>query len=45
LHGLGHWHQRDPLRFERIIDEFLRGGGMRDELRQYALQARRGNVR
>ena len=45
LHGLGHWHQGCPKETEFIIDTFLgQSGPIREELRDYAQQARQGCV-
>jgi hypothetical protein len=45
LHGLGHWHAGYPTETEFIIDIFLhQSGPIREELREYAQQARRGCV-
>jgi hypothetical protein len=45
LHGLGHWQMYYSREVERAIDEFLaRAGPMRQELREYAMCARRGIV-
>jgi hypothetical protein len=45
LHGLGHWHRGYPGESESIIDNFLsQTVPIREELRQYALQARQGCV-
>jgi hypothetical protein len=45
LHGLGHWHVYYPEIVHQAIDEFLaRAGNMRQELRDYAVCARRGYV-
>jgi hypothetical protein len=45
LHGLGHWQLYYPTQVQNIIDAFLqKHTNLRDELRSYALQARRGYV-
>jgi len=45
LHGLGHWHREYPAETTTIIDAFLeQSGPIREELRDYAQQARQGCV-
>lgn len=45
LHGLGHWQHAHKSEVEGIIDAFLQGRpDIREELRQYATNARRGYV-
>lgn len=44
LHGLGHWHDADKQRVERIVDHWLSRIDRRHPLRSYAMQARRGMV-
>jgi hypothetical protein len=44
LHGLGHIHSYYPERVEEVIDRYLNAPNPVAELRQYARDARRGNV-
>lgn len=45
LHGLGHYHNKDEKRIERIIDTFLAAHPDLDPwLREYALAARTGSI-
>ena len=45
LHGLGHWHFHAPQQVEEIINTYLkRQNDLREELRLYAMSARRGCV-
>jgi hypothetical protein len=45
LHGLGHWYPQYPEFVERSVREFLQeNGGIRKEIRLYALNACQGNV-
>jgi hypothetical protein len=45
LHGLGHWQRAHKSVVEAIIDSFLQGTPeIREELREYAYDARRGHV-
>jgi hypothetical protein len=45
LHGLGHWEMYYPGFVQSAIDEFLRlNTALRPELREYAMNARRGYV-
>jgi len=44
LHGLGHVHHAHKKRVEAIIDRFLELPDQPDHLREYAADARRGNI-
>ena len=45
LHGLGHWKYAYPQKVQAIIDAWLaRHQEVTDELKTYALAARRGRV-
>ena len=44
LHGLGHIYSSYPDRVEQVIDRYLKDARPQDELRQYAMDARRGHV-
>jgi hypothetical protein len=44
LHGLGHWHNGDEQRVERIVDEWLKLSPSDHVLRSYAESARTGMV-
>ena len=44
LHGLGHFHYRNPPLIEKIVDRFLATAPAHPEVKAYARQARRGMV-
>lgn len=44
LHGLGHIYSSYPERVEEVIDRYLNAAKPPDELRQYAINARRGYI-
>jgi|SRR5690242_3786658 len=44
LHGLGHIHSYYPERVEDVINRYLKAVNLEAELRQYAVNARRGYV-
>ncbi|MGD8450584.1 MAG: hypothetical protein PVJ57_02100 [Phycisphaerae bacterium] len=44
LHGLGHLHEAHPRRVEKLIDRFLVSRQVSEHVREYALEARAGDV-
>ncbi|QPF73628.1 hypothetical protein G8A07_12295 [Roseateles sp. DAIF2] len=44
LHGLGHIYSSYPERVEEVIDQYLHAASPPEDLRRYAMNARRGHV-